>query len=145
MANPTYFEKLKDPRWQKKRLAILERDNWSCQQCGANESTLHIHHRVYRRGKEPWEIEDRLLVTLCESCHEVEKEQWNEYGSDLIQMLKENFFGADISVIAGGFLNISMTRPSEVQASIIAWALQNEEVMNDLDKRYFKYLHEKDK
>ena len=29
-----YSEKLKDPRWQKKRLEILERDNFRCQYCG---------------------------------------------------------------------------------------------------------------
>lgn len=29
-----YKEKLKDPRWQKKRLQIFERDDWCCQKCG---------------------------------------------------------------------------------------------------------------
>lgn len=29
----TYSQKLRDPRWQKKRLEILERDSFTCQHC----------------------------------------------------------------------------------------------------------------
>lgn len=58
----------KDPRWQKKRLLILERDNWRCQACFDSESTLHVHHILY--DGDPWNVEDLLLQTLCESCHE---------------------------------------------------------------------------
>lgn len=32
----SYAEKFKDPRWQKKRLKIMERDNWKCCECGVN-------------------------------------------------------------------------------------------------------------
>jgi len=46
-----YSEKLKDPRWQKKRLKVLERDNWECKQCGEKEETLHIHHLLYDKDK----------------------------------------------------------------------------------------------
>ena len=65
--NSEYLEKLKDPRWQKRRLEIFERDNWTCQNCGNSESTLHVHHRWY--AGNPWEAPDRALVTLCENCH----------------------------------------------------------------------------
>src|SRR6185503_9899629 len=67
----TYAEKLKDPRWQKKRLEILERDNWACFICGDKETTLHVHHEEYVKGREPWEAVDYMLTTLCENCHEV--------------------------------------------------------------------------
>lgn len=40
----SYSEKLLDPRWQKKRLEILARDNWTCQRCGAVNCELHVHH-----------------------------------------------------------------------------------------------------
>lgn len=63
----TYSDKLKDPRWQKKRLKILERDNWRCQYCNDNKNTLHIHHFSY--CDEPWESEDIELITTCEICH----------------------------------------------------------------------------
>lgn len=65
----TYSEKLKDPRWQKKRLEILSRDNFTCTKCGDDKSTLHVHHEAYRSGN-PWEISSSLLRTLCELCHE---------------------------------------------------------------------------
>ena len=65
----TYSEKLKDPRWQKKRLEILQRDNFTCQLCGDTETTLHIHHKKYFKNKEPWDINNKYLVTLCKHCH----------------------------------------------------------------------------
>lgn len=34
----TYQEKLQLPEWQKKRIEILERDNYSCKKCGFNNS-----------------------------------------------------------------------------------------------------------
>jgi len=68
----TYAEKLKDPRWQKKRLEILERDGWKCQFCGAKDKTLHVHHWTYVRNREPWDYEGELLITLCYECHEKE-------------------------------------------------------------------------
>jgi len=47
----SYQEKLKDPRWQKKRLEILQRDGWKCKWCGEEKQTLHIHHLKYQRNK----------------------------------------------------------------------------------------------
>lgn len=67
MSKP-YIELLKDPRWQKKRLLILARDEWRCQECFDDRSTLHVHHRRYT-GSKPWEAPDEDLVTLCEGCH----------------------------------------------------------------------------
>jgi 5-methylcytosine-specific restriction endonuclease McrA len=66
----TYAEKLRDPRWQKKRLKILERDSFSCVACGADDKPLQVHHCFYERHKEPWETDDRLLLSVCENCHE---------------------------------------------------------------------------
>ncbi len=64
-----YSEKLKDPRWQKKRLEILERDGWKCRSCGEKERTLHVHHIFYFPKKEPWEIHNGFLISFCEDCH----------------------------------------------------------------------------
>lgn len=67
----TYAEKLKDPRWQKKRLKIMQRDKFECWYCGDKESTLHVHHEEYI-GDNPWDTPNKHLLTLCEDCHEVE-------------------------------------------------------------------------
>jgi hypothetical protein len=68
----TYSDKLKDPRWQKKRLEILERDNYSCNDCGTGLNggkTLHVHHKEYIFGKDPWDYSEENFITLCEGCH----------------------------------------------------------------------------
>lgn len=65
-----YIELLKDPRWQKMRLQILERDGWKCCVCEEETKTLHVHHLKYERGKMPWEVNADYLMTLCEGCHE---------------------------------------------------------------------------
>ncbi len=67
-----YLEKLKDPRWQKKRLKIFERDGWQCKFCGLSDLPLHVHHLFYFKNREPWEINDGFLLTLCEDCHDSE-------------------------------------------------------------------------
>jgi hypothetical protein len=65
-----YTAKLKDPRWQRKRLEIMGRDKFKCRLCGDSDSTLHVHHIKYERGADPWDYNDESLVTLCEGCHE---------------------------------------------------------------------------
>jgi hypothetical protein len=72
MEKKTYSDKLKDPRWQKKRLEILDRDNFTCKACGDTQETLNVHHIFYLPHKEPWDIPSGFLVTLCESCHKPE-------------------------------------------------------------------------
>lgn len=58
--------------WQRKRLHILNRDNHTCQNCFCDETyrPLHVHHKHYIIGCDPWEYKDSELVTLCEECHD---------------------------------------------------------------------------
>lgn len=68
----TYSERLQNPNWQKKRLDILSRDNWSCIECGdglKNDVTLQVHHKEYIFGRAPWEYENENFETLCGNCH----------------------------------------------------------------------------
>lgn len=65
-----YAELLKDPRWQRKRLEIFNRDNFCCRKCSADHMTLHIHHLYYKLELLPWEYPDEAFLTLCELCHE---------------------------------------------------------------------------
>lgn len=69
MEKKSYSELLKDPRWQRKRLEILQRDDFKCRSCGENILTLNVHHLAYNKNIMPWEIKDDLLMTLCEKCH----------------------------------------------------------------------------
>jgi len=65
----TYSEKLRDPRWQKKRLAVLSHAKFRCQICGAKDRTLNVHHSYYSRGKQPWQYPTGSMCCLCEECH----------------------------------------------------------------------------
>ncbi len=69
MKNTPYWQKLKDPRWQKKRLIILERDGFKCRDCEDSNKSLNVHHCHY-----PWEISNELLLTVCEDCHAARQE-----------------------------------------------------------------------
>jgi hypothetical protein len=70
----TYAEKLKSPEWQKKRLEILQRDKFTCTNCGSKEKQLHVHHKVYIFNNEPWDYENEFYTTLCYDCHETEEQ-----------------------------------------------------------------------
>lgn len=77
----SYAEMLKDPRWQKKRLEVMQRDGFICQHCLSEDKPLQVHHLVYEKDKKPWEYADEDLITLCEECHQRETEENSEiYG-----------------------------------------------------------------
>jgi hypothetical protein len=70
-----YREQLLDPRWQKMRLHVFERDGWKCRCCGKEDKTLHAHHSHYRDGAEgPWDYDAQTIITVCATCHENEHE-----------------------------------------------------------------------
>lgn len=70
VSRSSYSEKLRDPRWQRKRLEALDLAEWTCEVCADSSSTLHVHHRQYIKGREPWEYDPNQLSVLCEMCHE---------------------------------------------------------------------------
>ena len=78
--NLSYSEKLKHPKWQKKRLEIMQRDNFKCMNCYSTEKPLHVHHITYSKSfKNPWDYHEANLITLCEDCHnEIQKIDMNE-------------------------------------------------------------------
>jgi hypothetical protein len=70
MSNKSYYELLKDPRWQRARLEVMEAADFKCGECGDSESTLNVHHGYYEKDTKPWEYIDSTLHCLCESCHQ---------------------------------------------------------------------------
>jgi len=130
----TYAQLLKDPRWQKKRLEILERDEFTCQNCHDSENTLHVHHCYYETGMMPWEYDSGSLVTLCECCHDNE--------SDALFMKKElskafslcGFKAAEFNALSNGVYescNKGLINGwlAEVAADIISKTLSNDILM----------------
>lgn len=68
MKPKTYTQNLLSQKWEKKRAAIRERDNNTCQNCG-DTNQLQVHHCYYESGLKPWEYPDESLITLCNDCH----------------------------------------------------------------------------
>lgn len=66
----TYQEQIKHPEWQKKRLEVLEANSFTCEDCGATEKQLHVHHPYYKKFALIWEYDVSELMCLCNECHE---------------------------------------------------------------------------
>ena len=67
---------LTSPEWDILRKAILLRDLYRCQSCGATGVPLDVHHLTYvRLGEE----KHSDLTSLCRSCHD---RQHQHYGYD---------------------------------------------------------------
>ena len=61
----SYKEQLTHPLWIKKRIEILERDNYCCQICGSELHKLEVHHLCYLPDFLIWEYDDELMVSVC--------------------------------------------------------------------------------
>lgn len=64
----SYSEKLSDPRWQRLRIKILNRDKNRCTYCQTNEN-IQVHHLKYTG--EPWQAPESDLITVCDCCHRI--------------------------------------------------------------------------
>lgn len=64
-----FQDQYKHPNWQKVRLEALEAAEFACHCCGDGESTLHVHHRQYFKGRMIWEYDLLELEVLCDACH----------------------------------------------------------------------------
>lgn len=96
MARKPYWELLRDPRWQRLRLEVMEEADFACAQCDAKDKTLNVHHRIYRKNADPWDYELSELQCLCEDCHEKEHALRKRIAESMAQM---DF--ADLMVLAG--------------------------------------------
>ncbi|HZL77828.1 MAG TPA: HNH endonuclease signature motif containing protein [Candidatus Limnocylindrales bacterium] len=74
-------DKLRDIRWEKKRIEILERDGGRCQAMDENgkqcwktlkEEKLQVHHRNYTTANI-WDEPSSNLLTLCKEHHKEEQ------------------------------------------------------------------------
>lgn len=69
--NSSFWELYKHPFWQKKRLEVMERESFQCEECKSKNETLNVHHSYYVRGRKPWEYPSEHLHCLCDECHEM--------------------------------------------------------------------------
>jgi hypothetical protein len=106
MQKNTYAEQLLDPRWQKKRLEILDYFNFQCEICGDDKSTLHVHHKRYIRGRKVWEYENKQLACLCKICHSNQHDSEHKFDELIghIQLDGPNNKD-DVYFLIAGFIN----------------------------------------
>lgn len=137
-----YFQKLKDPRWQKLRLEVFNRDNFTCKVCGEKEKTLNVHHLSY--NGEPWEQHIDLLITMCEDCHKYETDYLKETEKELIKMVKDSgFMAQDISDLGRFISDMEFIHCVNVQFSAIEWFIKKHS-MKSIMTDYFKSLEKND-
>lgn len=90
-----YTDLLKDPKWQRKRLEIMNRDSWKCGICQDDSEMLVVHHKYYDKDKMPWQYPDKAYITLCFDCHnELHKDQ-KQLHSDIIEHFKRSEFSME--------------------------------------------------
>lgn len=133
-----YYEKLKDPRWQKLRLKIFKRDGWACQKCSGSEDTLVVHHMYYAKDKEPWEAPENSLVTLCDECHSSETHDRPDFDKRILRSMKRLFTANDLNAIANGLDNVPFTdiMNSGFIADALREVLSDKEALSELVGRY---------
>jgi len=118
-----YSEKLKSPHWQKKRLKILSRDEFTCQYCFDKDTQLQVHHLKYE-GNKPEETNSDYLITLCEDCHTVVEVFKGRF--ELIRTIKQDcIFGKLIFVAC-----------SDLKVRLI--------IIHSGEARFFATIHHKD-
>jgi hypothetical protein len=140
----TYSEKLRDPRWQKKRLEIFERDNFTCKLCNDTESTLNVHHHYYENNKEPWEYPNESLITLCENCHENETNERKVYENNLLGVLRRTgIMSNELLDIVCSLNFTSLNLSNRIDAQIFKFWMMKDENVNIMREKYFEYLKEK--
>jgi hypothetical protein len=137
-----YQDQLKDPRWQKMRLKIYERDEFTCTRCGSQDNTLNAHHKAYESSSAPWAYPDHWITTLCDTCHASVHEGMDEALNQLCQDLKVfGFFPEDIRMLSRAIAKSEPMHLTDVVASAIAFNIQNmQQLMLDA---YFKHLIDK--
>lgn len=96
MEKKSYPERLAEPKWQRKRLEILNRDNWTCQHCGDKTTQLEIHHLEYFEGHQAWEYDDDSLITICHKCHGEENIRFKHEAYFLKSLKFAGFLAVDV-------------------------------------------------
>lgn len=63
-----YKKYIETEHWQHFRKEVLRHFNTTCQLCGADDTTLDVHHKTYvNRGRETFND----VIVLCRHCHDL--------------------------------------------------------------------------
>lgn len=163
--NKSYWDLLQDPKWQRRKSEILARDEWTCQECGNNEQTLHVHHKGYLKNLKPWEYEDWSLVTLCADCHKKTTHSIDKLKESLTRLepcdvdVVRGFIDSCISAqrtnpppfdmepsleYASGMAAYFIGRAAEIHEAFSGWRAEDTDVDFDVVLQFVRSTREKD-
>lgn len=128
MTKLSYADQLKHPNWQRKRLESLQAADFQCSECSDKETTLHVHHKRYVKGRMAWEYEQSELKVLCETCHK----NTHTAQEKLEILLREDFKQMPVSGFAFGFLTGFLCPFNKVAQSMLDDAAQVEPAAVDM-------------
>lgn len=126
----TYLDKLRDPRWQRRRLEVLQRHYWRCDTCERGEDDgipLHVHHKFYHlnydeRGRlqkaDPWNYQDEDFRVLCDACH-----QQTEIALMEVQKALGGFEHYDLAKLADELQKAMLVEHPKAVLDAIFWQL----------------------
>lgn len=132
-----YAKQLKDPRWQKRRLEVMNANNFTCEMCGEKDETLHVHHVNYKKGAKPWEYELRELRCFCETCHS-EVEGNIQAARELCSDVDHNLLNSILWHIRKAYFHCNAIGARDVVRGTFEVALANHkarEVINAIKRR----------
>ena len=134
MEKTPYQRKLAHPDWQKKRLEVMERDNFRCQNnlCLATDKELHIHHIYYLPNTNPQDYPMDAYITMCHECHEKEELLLKELSTNFVMRLR--VLGADAWQIAFLLDNIEESHKRGLSVFHQAEILSNYSCGNKLER-----------
>ncbi len=140
MKNISYYELLKHPQWQKKRLEVLQHADFECEYCGTNKKTLHVHHAYYEKGLKPWEYPEQSLHCLCEDCHKNAQDR-----KQLLERQLGRIDLADMDTLLGFAMGLEVQNYPMVVLDVFSyevavgigrcWGLTAEEVIDALEEK----------
>jgi hypothetical protein len=118
----------------------MEKAEFACEECDDATSTLNVHHKIYHKGRDPWDYEDRELYCLCESCHEAwhtHKERLNVLLTYIdIEDLRELVaFGATRSLLKGDLTFVTLVSAANVTGFALASRMKEEDVFQLMDEQ----------
>ena len=125
----------KHPNWQKRRLEVFQRDEFTCQFCDTTDTELHLHHLEYSKDRELWEADSDSLITLCKDCHDLVTDLKRRFGKVMSDSI--GFEVADV------FLRLLESKPTTHVLVALSKLESNEELLPILVDETTPYRAEK--
>lgn len=106
-ARKWHAEQREHPKWQRRRLEIMDKADFACERCGDDETQLHVHHKYYVWDNELWDYPDEALECLCRKCHQavedakVESKSLDEEIRRLTKLLAPDYTNQIVGYLRG--------------------------------------------